>query len=484
MYQLHLIEVDPQRIKFNPLNPRKHRGTEYMRLRESIKRIGIVQLPTVRVLDGKFFEAIDGEGRISIAQEEHFEKIWVISVGIIEEHEALVMLQSANTMRSFNFLAECKGLANLHRQGNTGEQLAEQFSSNQPRISTMVALGYFPDELLTKIQDDIASSEEHAAYWGYGLLESMLRLRELLPGQHAAGGAKWSSLDSVYDYKEVIRAVEEVISGKITTREQMHTYVVNRKYEIYQERFNQDLHRRLEEELAQTKKELEAVNEQKIHEIEEKTQMRYQSQVEILQSQLDDLSKRHTQIVKQVARRPEIIEKREEELQEAIQKAERERRELQDKRNQWEEDARRAQMKAQEETRQKQEQWEREFKQALGEELDAQREKQKKKLQETEDDIKAFYAQKDQEKQIKAENTIRGLLSNGIKSLADAQQIIDHIVSPSMFQGVQQLGGAQHESLLWAIRSLSEALDRAENKLIYGEIMLHVESGGTNGYKA
>ncbi len=481
--QRHLIEVDPQRIKFNPLNPRKHRGPEYLRLKENIKKNGIIQLPTVRVLDGKFYEVIDGEGRVSIAQEEHFEKIPVVSVGIIDEHEALVMLQSANTMRSFNFLAECKGLANLHRQGNTIRQLAEQFSSHESKIANMVAIGYFPDELLAKIQDDIARSEEQAARWGYGLLHLILHLRELLPGQ-AAAGAKWSPLDGIYDYREVNRAVEEVINGKITTGEQMHTYVVNRRYEIYQERFNQDLHRRLEEELAQTRKDLEAVNEQKIHEIEEEAQRRYQGQIDILQSQLDDLSKRHTQIVKQVAKRPEIIEKREKDLTEAIQQAEKERQELQKRRQQWDEEAQQAQLKLQEEMRQKQELWEKEFKKQLGDEISVQREEQKRKLQKTEEDLKAFYAQKDRERQIKAENTIRGLLSNGIKSLAEAQQIIDHIVSPGMIQGVLQLGGAQHESLLWAIRSLSEALDQAEKKLIYGDVVIHVESGGTNGYKA
>jgi hypothetical protein len=476
-----LVSVDPQRIKFNSLNPRKHRGTEYLRLSESIKKLGIVQLPTVRVLDGNFFEAIDGEGRISVAQEEHFEAIWVVSIGFVEEHEALLMLQAANTTRSFNFLAECKGLANLHGQGNTLDQLAEQFSTHESKIAHMVAIGYFPNDLFARIQDDIALSEEHAANWSYNLLYSMLPLRELLPGQSAAG-RNWSSLENVYDYHEVSKAVEEVISGRITTSEKMHTYVVGRRYEIYQERFDQDLQRRLQEELAQTQKDLEAVNEQKLRDIELRTQERYQDQISILQSQLNDLSKRHTQIVKQVARRPEIIEKREQELQEEIQRAERERQELQQKRQQWEEDARKKQMKLQEDARQAQEQREKELKQRLGIELAAQREEQEQRLKKTEEDVRSFYAQKDQEKQIKAENTVRGLLSNTIKSLTDAQQLIDHVVSPGMIQGVQQLGGAQHSSLLWAIRSLNEALDRAEKKLTYGSIVTHVASGGTNGH--
>src|SRR5689334_1645531 len=102
MKERYHIQVDPQRIRFNPLNPRKHRGTEYVRLKESIEQIGIIQPPIVRVLPGNFFEVIDGEGRVSVAQELGFEAIWVISLGIVDDHDALVMLQASNTLRSFN----------------------------------------------------------------------------------------------------------------------------------------------------------------------------------------------------------------------------------------------------------------------------------------------------------------------------------------------------------------------------------------------
>jgi ParB-like chromosome segregation protein Spo0J len=109
MLQHYLIQVDPQRIKFNPLNPRKHRGTEYVRLKESIEQIGIIQPPIVRVLPGNLFEVIDGEGRVSVGQELGFETIWVMSVGIVDDQEALVLLQASNTLRSFNFLGNCSG---------------------------------------------------------------------------------------------------------------------------------------------------------------------------------------------------------------------------------------------------------------------------------------------------------------------------------------------------------------------------------------
>lgn len=125
MYQPQLIEVDPQRIKFNPKNPRKHQGPEYLRLKQSVKEVGVIQLPTLRVLPGGFYEAIDGEGRVRSAQEARRQTMWAISLGLVNDQDALTMLQASNTVRSFGFLAECRGLANLHRQGQSVETIAK-----------------------------------------------------------------------------------------------------------------------------------------------------------------------------------------------------------------------------------------------------------------------------------------------------------------------------------------------------------------------
>lgn len=482
MHQRQLIEVDPQRIKFNPLNPRKHRGTELIRLRASIKAIGIVQLPTVRVLPGGFYEVIDGEGRVSIAQEEHFEKIWVVSVGIIDEQEALMMLQSANTMRSYNFLAECKGLAALHRQGNTLSKLSSQFGVNPARIGSMVGVGYFPEDLITRIQENIASSDERSDLWSETILTNSLPLRELLPGKEAAGRNPRESGINIYGYREVVKAIDKVMCGEITNSEQMRVYVVYRKSEIFQERFDQDLRRRLGEELLQARKDLDAVKEKEIHAVEEKAQRYYEDQIVVLQAQLDGLQKRNNDLVNDVAKYPEKIAEREQELETALEKAARERREIHDRQVQMEEDLYRDRVRLQEEQKERQLQFEKEIKQTLDDELVAQQEEQKRQLKKTEADLKSYYAQKDEERKLKAENTIRSLLSFGVKSLAESQQTLEHIISEGMLQGVQQLGGAQHESLLWAVRSMQETLDRVEGKLTYKDAVMHVERGIVNGH--
>jgi hypothetical protein len=483
MVEQVLISVDPQRIKFNPHNPRKHRGTELVRLRESIKKHGILQPPIVRNLPGNFFEAIDGEGRTLVAQEEGFEQIPVLSVGVISADEALMLLQASNTIRSFNVLAECKGLANLHRRGMTMKMLAKEFSCSETKIQDMVGIGYFPDDLFAAIQDDIATSETRAKVWTYTLLESALPLRELLPGQTLSRGGSWFSFDGVYSYEEVKSAIEKVIQGEITTREQMSTYVAYRRYEIYQSRFNEELERKLQEELTCARANLEAAKEQEVQLAREDIRTRYEDQISTLQAQLDSLAKRHEKVVREVAKRPEVVAEQERKLREEIEKTQKERNVLQEIKQQAKEDIRKAQLQLQLEAQKNQEQWEENNRRTLQANIDIQRRLQEQELKRTEEELKELYARKDQEQRIKAENTIRGLLSHGIKSLAEAQQVVDHIISPAMLPSVRELGGAHHESLLWAIRSMSEALDRAERKLVDGDISTYVEGGRENGHQ-
>lgn len=472
MNQRQLIEVDPQRIKFNPLNPRKHRGTEYIRLKASVKSIGIVQLPTVRILPGGFYEVIDGEGRVSIAQEEKFEKIWVVSVGIIDEQEAMMMLQSANTTRSFNFLAECKGLANMHRQGRTNIELAKQFGNSETKIRDMVAIGYLPGQILTRIEEDISKNEERAAVWNWSLLCNILPLRELLPGKKITGGGFWSPIDGLYGYTEVEKAIEWVISKKEPpTGKDMHTYVVDRKNEIFQARFDQDLQRRLNEELTRTKEDLEKLKEQQVQEVKEKAQSDYEGQIKTLELQLKELEDQRNKAVNDIAKKPEIVAKHEEDLKKKIQERELERQKLREEREKLQKEQEEARK---ERERQKQE-WERQKQAILSEELQRAQKRQEAELDE-------YYRERDKERQLKAENTVRGLLAKGSQDLGKAQQTIEHIISTSIFPAVQQLGGRQQDNLLGQIRAMQDTLDRAEAKLTQGDYLVLAERSELNGF--
>ena len=97
------------------------------------------------------------------------------------------------------------------------------------------------------------------------------------------------------------------------------------------------------------------------------------------------------------------------------------------------------------------------------------RKDQERTLREERQKLEEHYAKRDQERQFKAENTIHGLISHGVKSMAETELTIDHIASAGMFQAVQQLGGRHLDSLLAQADSLSEALDRMRVKLTQGD---------------
>src|SRR5262249_35207891 len=97
------------------------------------------------------------------------------------------------------------------------------------------------------------------------------------------------------------------------------------------------------------------------------------------------------------------------------------------------------------------------------------------KLKEAKSEIQDAYQTKALQLQVKAETTIRALLSHTLKSLAETQQVVDHMVSSSMLPPVQQLGGLNVKSVLVQMRLLQESLDNAIEKLTYEDTIVLAE---------
>src|SRR2546421_1983498 len=121
-----------------------------------------------------------------------------------------------------------------------------------------------------------------------------------------------------------------------------------------------------------------------------------------------------------------------------------------------------------------------EERQKLEEDLAILRKEKEQELKETKKNLEEYYAKRDQERQFKAENTIRSLLSHGVKSMAETELTLDHVVSYNMLQAVLQLGGKQLDSFLAQVQSLREALDRVETKLTSSDSTDIVEASVDN----
>jgi len=424
-----LIQVDPHRIKYNPANPRRHQGPAYARLQRSIKTVGMVQLPSVRVLSGGFYECIDGEGRVKAAQDTGLERIWVVSFGLLSDNEALLLLQAANVVREFSYLAECRGLAGLHQQGMSVSTLATKFGGQVAVIADMVAIGSFPEEICSLIQQDMERSEEHAQRWTPSLLTEVLPLRQERPGQVARHVERGQPLPFaiLYDYEEVCHAVEQVIAGEITTGAQMHTYVTRRRLELYQQRFDQELQQRLEAELVLAKEALKEATQQQTAHV-------YQIQIEALQHQVADLEHRYQTVVRDVAKRPEVIAQREQELAERIAGVEEERLRLQDD---------------------------------MQRQLEAEQAQLEHQYAQTTADLEAYYAQRNRERELHTEVTVQQIIANAMHLLAEADLLVLNLLTPEVFKGVIRSREAELVGLIAQIRAVRETLEKAEEKLLH-----------------
>lgn len=461
-----LIEIDPRLVKGNPANPRKHLGSQFLRLKKSVQDVGLVQFPAVRVLPGGFFECIDGEGRVQAARESHAERIWVVSFGVLDDETALLMLQAANVIRSFNLLAECRGLANLHRQGMTSTSLAKKFGLHASLISDLIAIGYFPNELMDMIQEDIARSEGQASRWTQSMLREMLHLRQERPGQNTKRGKRDQTvaLESCYDYQEVQRAAEQVLQGTIVDSAQMAAYVTQRRLELYQERFDQTLQQRLERETAQAREALAASFQQQLAEEQTEIASQYQEQLEALRTQLAELEACHQAMIKEVAKRPDVVAQREQELQERLLALEEERTNLHVLEQEvWREAGELHQrLKA-------------EMRQNLAEEHEQQRIRLEKEYAQSRAELETYYAQKDQKRQLQAEKTIRQSVAYGCEQLATTQQWILHLLTPGMYKGLAWLSAPEIMGLLAQIRAVRETLEKAEERLLHGDMVTSTE---------
>ena len=481
--QPQLIEVDPMKVKFNPLNPRKHGGTEYFRLKASMQQIGVVQMPTVRQLAGGFYECVDGEGRVKAAQETGLTKIWVVCLGIVSDMDALVMLQAANIVREFSYLAGCKGLANLHRRGQTIESIAKSLGASFSTVQVDIAVGYFPEQTVALIQNDLLQSgerggqsklskkipqsesgeenrrEKRSLLWSPQTFATLLPLRVQVKSVHGNEKGVPATLDGAYDYAEVHRAVEKIVQDDISTHEQLQAYIEQRRRELFEERFDKTLQQRLLSEQHEAEQALAEAHAQDLQLVQSETAQHYETHIQQLQRQLTELGTRHQEMVKEVARRPELIAKLEAELQQKCQEVQEERSHLQA-----------LQDRIYKEAHDLRQQLEQNLKAEAEATLQVRRSALENELKQTRTDLEAYYAKKDQQRQLRAEKTVQQAIAHGTELLSQSQQWLLLLITPNMLQGLSWLAEPEMVSLLAQIRTVRNTLEKAE------EAMLHVVS--------
>ena len=475
MQSPQLFEIDPTFVKCSSLNPRQHGGEEYQRLKSSIAEIGIIVSPLVRMLPGGAYETIDGAGRVQVAQELRLSKIWVVNLGYVSDTDALVMLQSANSVREFNFIAECKGMAQLHRQGITMESLARTTGKNRTSTLYCCNIGYFDDDILMLIAGHALDPEilpAKSIQLGLGTIQLILPLSQVKPGMKSPSIT--GVIEGVYDYSEVRIAVQKIVSGEISSRAELTAYVEQRRRGLFEQKFDQELNQRLKEEKEKAEQAIKEAAQRQLDFIEQQSKQRYQERIDALQKQHKELEKQYSHAMKAIAKRQEdqkLIDELERNLEEQRRKTEAERKHLEEMqtvlRARMQEEMMKEQARVLSDLQRKQEA-----------DLAAKREEMRRQYQESARDLQAQYAQKDRDRQLKAEVDVRASVAHGVELLAQLQQWLVHITSPKMLSDLSGLNRADILSLVSALESVEDTVSAVKEKILRGDMVVpSIEEG-------
>jgi ParB family chromosome partitioning protein len=153
-----IIEVEIEKIVVNPDQPRRIFSHEELdELAESLKSVGLIHPPTVRLIDdGDRFEIISGERRFRAAKLAGFKKILVhvrSTSKCLSAQAALIENVQRVDLNPLEIALSLQSL--IHQFGFTQEQLARQIGKKRSTVANYLRLLTLPKA----IQETISSGE-------------------------------------------------------------------------------------------------------------------------------------------------------------------------------------------------------------------------------------------------------------------------------------------------------------------------------------
>lgn len=156
-----VIEVEIEKIKPNPYQPRKSFGDDIFGLAESIKENGILQPLTVRK-ENDIYILIAGERRLRASKLAGLSTVPCIVIDMTERNSALMALLENIQRKDLSFFDEAEAIEQLlDFYGMTQEDAAARLGKSQSAIANKLRLLKLDKELRRKI-NDYGLTERHA----------------------------------------------------------------------------------------------------------------------------------------------------------------------------------------------------------------------------------------------------------------------------------------------------------------------------------
>lgn len=289
-------ELDIHCVYPNPRNKNVHTQESIDQLAANIKAYTLINAISVSIISAGQYELIAGERRWKAYQHLGRKKIPA------RVHEAGLndltvdgMRLSENLIRTFDLVAECQELANLHRQGKSTPVLARDFGEPERTLMRKVAIGYFPEKILEAIRNGVVRVRRNQmGSWSYFFLAELLPLRvPKFPSAVVVYGASAGSRDGAtipqdeqYDYAEVARAVEKVNTGELDSFDALRAYASQRRLELVEAAQEAAVQIKLQARLAEARSDLEQQVAAQVEALKQQIGAEYQERLAELQAQL------------------------------------------------------------------------------------------------------------------------------------------------------------------------------------------------------
>ena len=156
-----VIEIDIDKIKANPYQPRTVFGDDISELADSIKANGLIQPLTVKAEDDHYV-LIAGERRLRAMRSLGYLSAPCIILDVSDRNSAVLALVENIQRKDLQFFDEAEAIAKLlDFYGMTQEDAAIRLGKNQSTIANKLRLLKLSDELRSKIRT-YGLTERHA----------------------------------------------------------------------------------------------------------------------------------------------------------------------------------------------------------------------------------------------------------------------------------------------------------------------------------
>lgn len=181
--QEELIEVEVEKIRVNPFQPRRHFAQgELEELAASIQAVGLIHPPVVRRVEGgKFYEIISGERRFRASQLAGLKKIVIVVKESTNEHSAQAALIENVQRVDLNPMEIAKALRSLIEQfGYNQDELALRIGKKRSTVANYLRLLSLPKAIQDSVNSDAITMGHAKAILSLEGFEKQSLLHELI----------------------------------------------------------------------------------------------------------------------------------------------------------------------------------------------------------------------------------------------------------------------------------------------------------------